>query len=89
MDSYLKCLYDHVMECLLRCPRPDMAEYGLRAAEQGRAWEDLKQALSPEQIQLVEAYQAAQSRVFALEDEWLFQEAVALGKWMALKNLYS
>lgn len=86
MDAYLKCLYDHVMERLLTCGRPDMMEYRLCSADQDRAWNDLRNVLTAEQLRLLEDYQSAKARVCALEDQWLFQEAVALGKWMALDH---
>lgn len=82
MDEYMQCLYDHVMEHILLHPHPDMAEYSLRSADQNRAWNDLKNVLTAEQLRLLEDYQTAKARVCSLEDEWLFQEAVALGKWM-------
>ncbi len=83
MDAYLECLYSHVMEHLLDNERPDMPEYRRRSTAQSSAWYALAQALTPEQRRLLELYQAAQARVFVLEDQWLFQEAVSLGKWMA------
>jgi len=83
MDEYLQCLYTHVMERLLLSPRPDLAEYRLRSIDQDQAWDALEKTLAPEQLQLLEAYQAAKSHVCAIEDRWLFQEAVSLGKWMA------
>ncbi len=83
MDDYLKCLYDHVMDGLLPGAGRDRAEHDRRSREQERAWDALWASLSPEQIGLVEDYQAAQAETCALEDEWLFQEGVALGKWLA------
>lgn len=83
MDVYLKCLYDHIMEHLLDNKRPDMPEYRRRSTTQDLAWYTLTQTLTPEQLHLLELYQTARAHVFALEDQWLFQEAVSLGKWMA------
>lgn len=83
MDAYLKCLYTHVMEHLLDSERPDMPEYKRRSTTQDKAWKNLREALTVEQLRLVEEYQAAYSYVCDIEDEWLFQAAVSLGKWMA------
>lgn len=83
MDTYLKCLYDHIMEHLLDSERLDMPEYKRRTTTQDLAWYALAHTLTPEQLHLLSLYQTAQSHVFVLEDQWLFQEAVALGKWMA------
>ncbi len=46
------------------------------------AWEALKKALTPEQLQLVENYKDAYCGLRDLEDRLLFQEAVSLGRWM-------
>ena len=54
MDTYLKCLYDHVMDGLLPGAGRDRAEHDRRSREQERAWDALWASLSPEQIGLVE-----------------------------------
>ena len=46
--------------------------------------EALEKALTPEQLRLVEDYKDACCGLRDLEDRLLFQEAVSLGKWMAL-----
>ena len=83
MDKYLKCLYDHVMEHLLTDTRRNMFEYNRCSLAQEQAWGVLKSTLTPEQLELLEDYQAARTKVCALEEEWLFQESITLGKWLA------
>lgn len=82
MDDYLKCLYEHVMEHISVSNYPDAEEYHHRMALQDETWSALKAALTPEQLELVENYQAARAGTWVLEDELLFQAAVSLGKWM-------
>ena len=83
MDAYLNCLYQYVSDHLLLDVRLDLIDYSRWTERQNMAWNALKEALSPEQIDLVEDYRAAWSGRHFLEDELLFQEAVDLGKWMA------
>ena len=83
MDNYLQCLYYYVLENLSPAMHPDFPEYRRCADTANNAWIALKETLSPAQLELVENYRSAWDRVSALEDELLFQKAVALGKWMA------
>ena len=82
MDEYLQCLYAYAMENLFLRNRPDMEEYRFRSTAQEEALDSLEKTLTPEQHRLLEVYQAARCHVCAMEDRWLFQEAVSLGKWM-------
>lgn len=83
MDEYLQCLYRYVLDHLLLDTRMDFIDYNRRVKSENLAWDALAVALTPEQIELVENYHNACAKTRFLEDELLFQKAVALGKWMA------
>lgn len=83
MDDYLCCLFQYVSENLLVDARLDLLDYNRRNESQETAWAALKAALTPEQLRLVEDYASACSGKRFLEDQLLFQKAVALGKRMA------
>lgn len=83
MDEYLQCLYNYILEVrrdetLLKLPEYRMERISLLAAMRA-----MDAALSEEQQKIVNRYLSCQSRLSVLEDEWLFQEAMALGKWLA------
>ena len=83
MDEYLQCLYNYILEVrrdetLLKLPEYRMERISLLAAMRA-----MDAALSTEQQKAVNAFLSCQSRLSVLEDEWLFQEAMALGKWLA------
>ena len=84
MDDYLECLYTYTLERLLSDVHLDLFEYSRWTARQDAAWAALQEALTPEQLDLVEDYRSACSGLHYVEDALLFQKAVALGKWMAL-----
>ena len=84
MDDYLDCLYRYTLDHLLLDVRLDLIDYSRWNNRQDIAWEALAKALTPEQLQLVEYYRDACCGLRDLEDRLLFQEAVSLGKWMAL-----
>lgn len=84
MDDYLDCLYRYTLDHLLLDVRLDLIDYSRWNHRQDIAWEALEKALAPEQLQLVEDYRDACCGLRELEDRLLFQEAVSLGKWMAL-----
>ena len=83
MDEYLQCLYNYILEVrrdetLLKLPEYRMERISLLAAMRA-----MDAALSKEQQKAVNAFLSCQYRLSVLEDEWLFQEAMALGKWLA------
>lgn len=83
MDEYLQCLYNYILEVrrdetLLKTPEYHTERKSLLAAMRA-----MDAVLSEEQQKMVNRYLSCQSRLSVLEDAWLFQEAVALGKWMA------
>ena len=82
MDTYLHCLYQYALDDLLLDARLDLIDYSRRSARQDLAWNALTESLTSEQMNLVEDYILACNRVRSLEDELLFEKAVALGKWM-------
>lgn len=83
MDDYLDCLYRYTLDHLLLDVRLDLIDYSRWKHRQDIAWEALEKALAPEQLHLLEDYRDACCGLRDLEDRLLFQEAVALGKWMA------
>ena len=83
MDDYLECLYAYTVDHLFCDAHLDLFEYSRWSARQDAAWTALREALTPEQLGLVEDYCAARSGLRYVEDVMLFQKAVALGKWMA------
>lgn len=83
MDEYLRCLYNYILEVrrdeiLLKTPEYRTERRSLLAAMRA-----MDAALSEEQQKMVNSFLSCQSRLSVLEDEWLFREAVALGRWMA------
>ncbi len=87
MDEYLQCLYDYILEVrrdetLLKTP-----EYRTARGEMLRAWESMEAALTGEQREIVERLLSARETVYCREDEWLFLEGIALGRWMASDRL--
>lgn len=83
MDEYLDCLYRYVLDHLLLDVRLDLIDYNRRSMRENMAWDALEKSLTPEQLDLVEEYQSACGDMRFLEDELLFQKAIALGKWLA------
>ena len=53
-------------------------------SEAGRARAALEASLTEEQGALWEAFQITAHQVRSLEDDMIFEKAVALGKWMVL-----
>lgn len=83
MDEYLYCLYNYILEVrrdetLLKTP-----EYRMERISMLAAMHVMDAALTEQQQKAVDAYLSSHSRLSVLEDEWLFLEAVALGKWLA------
>jgi len=83
MDEYLDCLFQYVSENLLLDARVDLIDYNRWNESENTTWTALNAALTPEQLRLVEDYNAACSGKRFLEDQLLFQKAISLGKWMA------
>lgn len=83
MDEYLQCLYNYILEVrrdetLLKTP-----EYRMRRTTMLVAMQTMDAVLPEDQKKIVNAFLSSQSRLSILEDEWLFREAVSLGKWLA------
>ncbi len=83
MDDYLQCLFEHISERLFLDARIDLLDYDRWNERRDTAWSALKQALTHEQLALVEEYQSACNGKQHLEDQLLFQAAVDLGRRMA------
>lgn len=83
MDDYLDFLFDYVLETRLDEIARASAEYQRAAAEALRRSEALDAMLTKEQKTALDELLSADSRVLTMDERILFQEAVALGKWMA------
>lgn len=83
MDDYLDCLFDYVLETRLDQRARAAAEYQRLAADALRKSDALEAMLSPDQKAALDALLAADSRVLVMDERIIFQEAVALGRWMA------
>lgn len=86
MDEYLHCLYLYVLDHLFLDARINIIDYNRWVKRENLAWDALRDALTPEQIELVENYHNACADVRFLEDELLFQKAVGLGRWLARQS---
>lgn len=84
MDAYLECPQNYIEEHLLEGPSPYLTEYHCIRSEAGRARAALEASLTEEQGALWEAFQITAHQVRSLEDDMIFEKAVALGKWMVL-----
>lgn len=83
MDDYLDCLFEHVLEPRLDERARASAEYQRAADDALRKSDILESMLAPEQKAALDALLAADSRILTMDERIIFQEAVALGKWMA------
>lgn len=84
MDAYLDCLQSYIEEHLFEKPSPFRREYRLLASEKDQASSALEATLTEEQAVLWKRYQDKSCLIRALEDDIMFEKAVALGKWMVL-----
>jgi len=83
MDEYLQCLYNYILEVrrddtLLKTP-----EYRAMRKDMVQAWDAMEAALTGEQQEIVDRLLTAKEKVYSREDEWLFLEGIALGRWLA------
>ena len=83
MDDYLRCLYMNLMENRFTKKYETLRKYRQGIAYRDIAFNNLIRSLTPEQQDLLEQYETQQGVLDCLETEILFEEAVALGKWMA------
>lgn len=83
MDEYLQCLYDYILEVRRTETLQKTPEYRMRRTSMLAAMQAMDAVLPEEQKKVVDAFQTSQSRLSVLEEEWLFQEAVSLGKWLS------
>ena len=79
MDKYLICLQDYVIENQVSSSLMNSAEYLQRVHEQERAWTRMEEALTPEQMALLEDYQMEVFRRDDAERRILFTFLVKLG----------
>ena len=83
MNEYLQCLYNYILEVRRDDALRKLPEYRMERISLLAAMRAMDAALSEEQQKIVNRYLSCQARLSVLEDEWLFQEAMALGKWLA------
>ncbi|MEG1988765.1 MAG: hypothetical protein RR035_06210, partial [Oscillibacter sp.] len=83
MDEYLDCLYRYVQENRVGRAVWRSPEYRRLSLLREMALQTLTERLTPEQADCLTRFRDAEAD-FALEEaQILFQEAVALGRWMA------
>lgn len=83
MDEYLQCLYNYILEVRRDETLRKTPEYRMERISLLTMMRTMDADLSKEQQKIVNRYLSCQSRLSALEGEWLFQEAVSLGRWLA------
>lgn len=83
MDEYLKCLYCYIIDSHRADTLLHSLEYQVRSQSAFRAWERLEDELSQAQLTAVDEYMSEYAQLSGLEKDWIFQEGVALGRWMA------
>lgn len=83
MDEYLQCLYNYILEVRRDETLRKTPEYRMERISLLTMMRTMDADLSEEQQKIVNRYLSCQSRLSALEGEWLFQEAVSLGRWLA------
>ena len=81
MDAYMQCLYDHITGRLAERLREDPG-YRRLVDAWADAGEALEAGLSPEQSRLLDRCQCAEADMLSRENETLFLEGVALGRWL-------
>lgn len=83
MDDYLDCLFQYVLEMRL-CERiRSSLEYQQASNESMRKMEILKSTLTHEQKTALNEFLSANGHLLNMDEYIIFQEAIALGKWMA------
>lgn len=75
MDCYLRCIYNKIMECGFTEKYKTLIEYRGCLARRNTAWEKLEA--------LLDDYETEQRAIDSITAEALFEEAVAVGKYMA------
>lgn len=83
MDEYLQCLYSYILEVRRDETLRKTPEYCTQRRSLLEAMHAMQDALPRDLREIVDAYLTCQSHLSVLESDWLFQEAVSLGKWMA------
>ena len=83
MHEYLKHLYNYILESRMSSSLQKRVEYQSSHIKVLDAWREMEKVLTDEQKKVVNDLLDAKAQVSTFEDEWLFQEGVALGKWLA------
>ena len=83
MDTHLRCLYNYITENKSIASRESLTTYRHCLAKSDAAYQKMEKSLTAEQLGFVEDYLEARSVLSSMETGRIFEEAVALGKWMA------
>ena len=83
MNAYLKCLYERMIGDGFPSSCEDFQEYRCFLEKRNDAYQKIEATLTPEQLDLLDDYLSARNALSEMESGFLFEEAVALGKWMA------
>lgn len=83
MDTYLDFLFNYILEIRLNELTRPSAEYQRAAAKALEQSDILESMLTPAQKAALDEFLSADSRLLTMDEQYIFQEAVALGKWMA------
>ena len=83
MVQLLKCLYCYIIDSHRADTLLHSLEYQVRSQSAFSAWERLEDELSQAQLTAVDEYMSEYAQLSGLEKDWIFQEGVALGRWLA------
>ena len=82
MDEYLECLMDYVEETRVGKLLRTQERYRKSLQKASDAYEELSAKLPPEQLATLEEFRDAHNSMNAVHSEIVFQQGVAVGKWM-------
>lgn len=83
MDEYLETLYHYILEIRRSDHLVKSKEFQTCQQEILQAWEALESVVSSEQQQALDSLFSARAQLSFFEEQWLFLEGIALGKWLA------
>lgn len=83
MNDYLDCLFNYILETRLNKITRTSVEYQRASAEALHKSDALEAMLTSAQKAALDDFLAADSHMVTIDEHIIFQEALALGKWMA------